>query len=772
MTAATNRNHLSASPTHLAALNVMQLGVSLLANWANAKLPFASVQPEQAIVKAVSRAKELLKWTAAINIEPLRLLFDLIQLTEPERISKTHYWKLEKISDREPSIPYPQSQLPTQADISAYQQEVKEALEQLKPSDGNNISLLTLVLEKYSSCLSFNELDTAFIDLVRSAAAVAAVFAQEPEATHLSLVTGDLSGIQNFIYTISSDGALKSLRARSFFLELVTEEVVQQLLEKLNLPRTNVIYAGGGNLYILAAVTEETSQAIAQVREQLNGWLFKQFQGKVFLALDCSEFKAEDLKSNQFACRWQEATKKLAEHKSRKFSKQINYVIAAKPAHEPCKVCHRDDVRSLSPLNSQEADSVLACGTCRRLYHLGGQLLKVQAIVRSRKPVSQKRLHLNFPSGAIYYNLFDDPRQAIDSADSNLVLLVNNWTVRDYQSNNTALLLLGNYGEQSKVEPNSSIRASEMADVAEGIKRVGYLRMDVDRLGQIFAKGLGEKQNLPRLAGLSRLMSYFFKVYLNSLAKFRHSNFLSQADVLTNAKWLSQSARLNLFFIYAGGDDLFVSGTWNEVVEFAFDIYQCFRAYTGYNPNITLSGGINLAVPKFPLYQAAETSDDAEKAAKNNGRDSLGLFGEIFKWDEWLGTANLRDINPDIDRYLQPENQPPLFGIFPFVEQLKHQLEISVSRSFVRNLLATAQIQKQMIEAAKDKSQDEQQDIRYFLHLPKVAYTLARLPNQVRNHPQFEPIRASLKSPYNAPYFRAIATWIELLNRSSSSKDL
>ena len=57
----------------------------------------------------------------------------------------------------------------------------------------------------------------------------------------------------------------------------------------------------------------------------------------------------------------------------------------------------------------------------------------------------------------------------------------------------------------------------------------------------------------------------------------------------------------------------------------------------------------------------------------------------------------------------------------------------------------------------------EIKETRYFLHLPKVAYTLARLPTNVLDNPDF---RKSLKSPYNAPYFRAIATWIELLNRS------
>ena len=71
-------------------------------------------------------------------------------------------------------------------------------------------------------------------------------------------------------------------------------------------------------------------------------------------------------------------------------------------------------------------------------------------------------------------------------------------------------------------------------------------------------------------------------------------------------------------------------------------------------------------------------------------------------------------------------------------------------------------MQEEKIKEAKEKHPDQVNDIRYYLHLPKVAYTLARLPDKVLDDSDF---RKSLKSPYNAPYFRAIATWIELLNR-------
>jgi CRISPR-associated protein Csm1 len=230
-------------------------------------------------------------------------------------------------------------------------------------------------------------------------------------------------------------------------------------------------------------------------------------------------------------------------------------------------------------------------------------------------------------------------------------------------------------------------------------------------------------------------------------------------------------------FIYSGGDDLFVTGTWNELVEFAFDVYQSFRVETGHHPDITLSGGISLSGPKYPLYQSADDSGDAESAAKRNGRDSLSLFGQVFKWDAWLGvedqSANdIEAISSEIRNYIGDASTLDLFGIFPFVVLFQKVLAGTYPQSFVQNLLSTAQVQEQFIKQVNQSSKSDKkkkkdvQDIQYFLHLPRVAYTLARLPSAIKKDERFDAIRTSLKSPYNAPYFRAIATWIDLLTRT------
>ncbi|GAX41469.1 Csm1 family CRISPR-associated protein [Tolypothrix sp. NIES-4075] len=787
----------SPNPSHQEALKVIQQAVWDLASWAGLKFDKFTRPNDSAAIK---EAKKYLNWSADNKPKALRVLFDSVKLAQGQ--NNEHFWQPNAIANSDPIIPYPQTQEPK--DIDDLRKQIGEQICFLQdnPNDWGNISLLSLIIEKFGSFISYGEENVALVDIAKTTAAVAAsiVNAHDPKTAKLSIIAGDLSGIQNFIYTISSDGALKSLRARSFYLELVTEEVVAQLLTRLELPRTNVIYAGGGNIYILAPGNEETEKTVKQVRLQFNQWLLDKFQGKIYLALDSSkEFPVAHIGNAEFSKHWSEATKQLAVYKARKFGDRIDDLVAlTKPyyAHTPCKVCHRDDEEDLKPLN-EEPGAAMACSTCRTMFGLGGKLFRVDAIVRSQpqKVIGKQKdeedklwFQLDASDGLseinVCYQLFSYWKQVDSNADN--VLLVNDWDLEHYKFRsfrNCAPILLGNYGKKAKDE-NRFMRAEEMAELSQGIKRVGYLRMDVDRLGQIFAKGLDKNQTLPKLAGLSRQMSYFFKVYLNSLAANRGNNIPEDIKQLPNSrnspnnnntdKKSSEDQGKNILFIYAGGDDLFVSGAWNEIVDFSFDIYQCFRAYTGHHPDITLSAGVSIADPKFPIYQAADESGDAEGKAKNNGRDSLGLFNQVFKWDEWLGIERqnyLDELNEEnevqkkIMGYLQKEEKPPILGILPFVERLESQnIGKDFSRNFVRNLLITAQVQEQALKKIKDQKSNEAIETRYYLHLPKIAYTLARLPQNVLEDDAF---RTSLKNPYNALYFRAIATWIELLNRNS-----
>jgi CRISPR-associated protein Csm1 len=747
------------------ALQIAQQAVTLLATWANPL--YKSKYPQSPLYNAVNKAQHLLSWPDKSTLQPLRLLFDNVKLSQGQ--SNVHYCFPRSIKNTHPTVPYPAIKELIDSDFHEIKKQINQAIASLKDEDWKNLSLLMLFVEKFGSFLSFGEPDVALVDITRATSAVAAALANNPEAEQITLIAGDLSGIQKFIYTISSDGALKSLRARSFFLELVIQEVVQQIIEELNLPITNVIYAGGGNFYIIgSSELEQVKKSVNTIAQKFNKWLWNSFKGQLFLAINSLYVPTQSFIDKNFTDYWTQVTKDLAKQKARKFNQELNIVIQPSSSHQPCKVCHRDDLPSLKPLIRGNDDSSPACWMCCNMFELGERLFNVKALLRSQRSnvkgsVEKKRIERIYVSGYYYY-LCTTREEAVRLAQNGeTIFIINDWNLSNYKLGNTSLLLLGNYGQKNE-EEKRFIRGEEMSKASQlvgAIPRVGYLRMDVDKLGRIFAEGLDKKnRSLPKIAGLSRQMSYFFKVYLNSLASNRKQNLPE-----TVKKLKPDDDRLNLLFIYAGGDDLFITGAWNEIVEFAFDIYQSFRYYTGYNPDITLSGGISIDDFKFPLYQAAKTAEKAEDDAKDNGRDSLGLFGQVFKWDEWLGIKDLELVSEEIQNYLHSEYKPELLGIFPFVETLQQKnIRADYSRNFVRNLLITAQIQEEALKKFNNKKSEEALGTRYYLHLPKIAYTLARLPKDILDDDAF---RTSLKSPYNAPYFRAIATWIELLNRSS-----
>ena len=87
------------------------------------------------------------------------------------------------------------------------------------------------------------------------------------------LIGADLSGIQDFVYTISSDNALRTLRARSFYLECLMEHTAWEVIKRLELSKYNLIYSGGGGFYILSKGGRKL-RALRQRYEDINRRLF------------------------------------------------------------------------------------------------------------------------------------------------------------------------------------------------------------------------------------------------------------------------------------------------------------------------------------------------------------------------------------------------------------------------------------------------------------------------------------------------------------------
>lgn len=191
----------------------------------------------------------------------------------------------------------------------------------------------------------------------------------------------------------------------------------------------------------------------------------------------------------------------------------------------------------------------------------------------------------------------------------------------------------------------------------KGIKRLGVLRADVDNLGAAFIGGFISEGSdrfkygtLSRYADLSRDLAMFFKVAVNKMAQGDVQGF--GTSVMPFTIWANkQVTTRKIHVIYSGGDDVFLVGAWDELLELAIDIREKLAEVT--DNKITMSAGLALFSPSYPISQMATITGLLESVAKDNdGKDSIALFGfetnstgeericrHVYKWDDLINNV-------------------------------------------------------------------------------------------------------------------------------------
>ena len=421
------------------------------------------------------------------------------------------------------------------------------------------------------------------------------------------MIGGDISGIQDFIYTVSSTGALRSLRGRSFYLEMLTEKIIQDLLNALDISIANVIYSGGGGFCLIAQNSGKSAKVVTEIKEKINAWLWGEFSGKLFYNIESVTFSGNDLISQEgngsrsFSIIWQELSDEIEKSKRHRFVSNFDKVFKVSmpvSIDEACDICHTDSKaidQNIPERNLQ---------TCRTCY----DLFKISSFLKGSEKTDNRRFIHEVSEGSKYHFRIANSFYLFSEEPHPLFLnyIINSWEASDWANIKGLQLLLGNYVTGCE-------ELGELAEKSNGKALIGALRMDVDNLGEIFIKGLPRSsKTLTRMATISRSLTIFFKYYINFLCNGDGGLLIYQVD--PNQQAVPRAVDL----IYSGGDDLFLLGAWNHVSEMAFDIQNAFERYTGGNPDVTLSAGVTLHKPNFPVYQIAELSKKAEDHAKSH----------------------------------------------------------------------------------------------------------------------------------------------------------
>lgn len=439
------------------------------------------------------------------------------------------------------------------------------------------------------------------------------------------LYSADFSGIQKFIYTVSTKNALRSLRSRSFFLELTLEHYIDELLQLCGLSRTNLLYSGGGHCYLLLPDTVSVRERVEAWNTRFNDWLTEQFGVRLYLAHGYTACSADELTNTPaeeapYKAMFRRVSSAVAKKKLRRYTPQqllrMNRTEGAEDGRE-CRVCGRTD-------RLTETEDGSLCPWCAAFERLSAGIQNSSVYVVTDGKDRYADLVLPCPQGEASFRLTDEKyaRESLAQRESVRRIYTKNTVYAGLKY--STRIYVGDYASSNSMQ--------ELAEQSKGVRRLAVCRMDVDDLGQSFVAGFerpgrksaAERQHfvtISRTASFSRQMSLFFKLYINS--------------VLSGA--FGGKKPLSVTIVYSGGDDVFLVGAWNDAMEAARRIRSALTEFSC--GALTISGGVGVFNDHHPIRLAAQETEAMESEAKKQpGKNSVSLFaagsGNVYGWDE------------------------------------------------------------------------------------------------------------------------------------------
>jgi CRISPR-associated protein Csm1 len=443
------------------------------------------------------------------------------------------------------------------------------------------------------------------------------------------LVAADVSGIQDFIYSVTSKKALKGLKGRSLYLELLGQSTAWRILGELELPLANLLFLGGGHFYLILPNANKVKSVIQAWQERVNDVLVGAHGGRLALVLHDEPVTYRNLlraPAGQekewpgFADIWRIAAAGLAREKRRKFNSSWSDLqsvlsilgpFSSTGEESACSVCGEE----LST-GSEEI-----CDACMSFADLASRAAAARFIEFST--TAPEPLNLPFSSyeqvfqalGVRYRFHSEAPSRPVKS------LILNQTDIFTSQGPCRGFIFMAHHVPR---EIDGSVKTlEELARAATGIKKWGVMRADVDNLGQVFTERLGtEDRTLSRLSTLSSLLSLFFSAHVQNLIRQEYGD--------------------SVYLVYAGGDDLCLLAPWSILPVLAQRLRDDFARWT--RGRLSLSAGLYLAPrDKFPVYQAAGEAGDLMAQAKHEGKDRVGIFDQAVTWKDMATLETLRN---------------------------------------------------------------------------------------------------------------------------------
>jgi len=386
-------------------------------------------------------------------------------------------------------------------------------------------------------------------------------------------VSGDLSGIQDYVLNVSAAGGgqARRLRARSFYVQAAGEAAAWRVLRAFGCDWDCELVSGGGQFLLRLPASPDAEIKLRQLAEELSRALYAETSGELGLALACGGSR-------------EEATQRKEREKRRLWRSVVAdsngwraVEMSLKPISPPCQICRR------AVATTQDDDGESVCARCHDDTGIGKELPRVRAVGLGG-PVSAftvlgASVHLHREGGPL-------PGESRVPRSLGRHVPVDQW--------------------------ESPLTFERIADEAKGDNLLAVLKGDVDSMGIKLGEVARHDPSLQKLWQLSTELDSFF------------SNQVQQE--LEKSNW-----RL-IYTVYSGGDDLLLVGPWNVVLDFAGWVHHAFAAGPGTKYGLTLSAGVALTPYRLPIRHGVTRADELLDLAKTGPKNRCAALGSVWDW--------------------------------------------------------------------------------------------------------------------------------------------
>lgn len=410
-----------------------------------------------------------------------------------------------------------------------------------------------------------------------------------PNVISYLLVKGDVSGIQKFIFNVKSEHAAKELKGRSFFIKMLMEVAIRYLLDQFGLVDpdkvlSSKISTSGGNFILKLPAVDGFKNKVLQAQEDFTRAL--EFTG-LNISIACvvkSDTYEKDIQKLDAGCR------------------NLKYRFYH-GRHEYFNAFDKKEVRKLSQnwekftsqIKSNKFFAIQPCPDDNKHLTIDNNTIKIAGYT-----ITLNNSVDGFPLSTHLESLFPEKGKHWTKDFSDL-------SKSDYINFNSCEIKNINGGEK-------------------GVDKLGILAMDVDGLGEEMVKVKSEEQHLQ----LDMELHVFFNDKIREIINNVHNSYKYICKNKTRVD--IPKFENKIYSVTAGGDDCFFVGKWNTILDLAIEIN---KAFTSAFPGLTISAGLIIVDPKFPVVRFADLAESKLKKAKYgySSKGNICLFGEVLSWD-------------------------------------------------------------------------------------------------------------------------------------------